>query len=72
MLGTMADPDLQIRGGGGGGRPVIQTLRKGGAQSQKKIFPALRASFRSKIRQGGPLGPSPGAATREKGRECLL
>ena len=70
MLGTMADPDLQIRGGGG--EASHPDPEKRGAQSQKKIFPALRASFRSKIRQGGPLGPSPGAATREKGRECLL
>jgi len=41
-LGTEADPDFQIRRGGG---PVIQTMRKGGAQSPKKFFPALRASF---------------------------
>ena len=39
---TMVDPDLQVRGGGGGGL-VIQTLRKGGARSQKKIFSALQA-----------------------------
>ena len=29
---TVADPDLQVRGVGGGGG-VIQTLRKGGARS---------------------------------------
>ena len=41
---TVVDPDLQVRGGGGGGGGlVIQTLRKGGARSQKKIFSALQA-----------------------------
>ena len=40
---TVVDPDLQVRGGGGGGGLVIQTLRKGGARSQKKNFSALQA-----------------------------
>ena len=35
--GPVADPDLQIRGGGGGAA-VIQTLRKGGRPVPEKIF----------------------------------
>ena len=55
----MADPDLQIRGGG---HPDPEI--KGGTRSPQKFFPALRASFFSKIRGGaGPPGPSPGSAT---------
>ena len=68
MLGTVADPDLQKRGGGGGGRPVIQTLKKGGGQSQKKFFPALRASFWSKNKAGGTPGPLPWSLHWEKGK----
>ena len=49
------------RGGGGGGG-VIQTLRKGEAQSPKNIFSALRTSVWSKnkggrARQAPPLDP---------------
>ena len=51
----------------GGSRPsdkvgagVIQTLRKGGERSQKRIFSALRAK---KIRGPCPPGLSPGSGT---------
>ena len=54
--------------GGGGGRPVIQNLRKGGAQSQKKFFPALRASFWSKNKAGGTPGPLPWSRHWGKGK----
>ena len=52
----MTDPDFQIRGGGGHLDPEIR-----GAQSPKKFFLALRASFWSKNKGGGgrPLGPLP-------------
>ena len=59
----MADPDLQIRGGGGG-HPDPETT---GERSQKKIFLALWASFWTKNMGGGgvagPPGPSPGSTT---------
>ena len=45
----MPDPDLEIRGGGGG----IHTLRQGGRWSPPQNFLALRASFWSK-NKGGP------------------
>ena len=52
----MFDPDLEIRGGGGGGA-LIQSLRKAGAVSQK-IFSALGASVWSKNYGGrAPQGP---------------
>ena len=49
----MADPGLQIRGGGGGrgGHPHPE-IRGGGGVS-KKIFSALRASFWSRSKKGG-------------------
>ena len=50
----MADPDLQIRGGGGGGDGL------------QKIFLALWASVWSKnmgAGGAGPPGPSPGSIT---------
>ena len=51
---AVPDQDLEIRGGGGcGGGPVIQILKKGGARSRKKHFSALRASFWWK-NKGGP------------------
>ena len=61
----MADPDLQIRrGGGGGGHPDTE-IRRGGLQN---FFSVLRASFssRNKGKEGGGgrgVGPSPGSAT---------
>ena len=51
----MADPDLQIRGGG----HLDPEIREGGGL--KIFFSALRALFWSK-NKGGP-GPSPGSAT---------
>ena len=56
----MPDPDLEIRGGGGGSsRP----LDKGG-RSPPKHFLALRASFWSKDKGGAsPPGPSYGSVT---------
>ena len=49
VLGSVADANLQIRGGGGGYPP--------------KFFSALRASFWSKNKEGqAPPGPSPGSA----------
>ena len=54
----MADPDLQIRRGGGG-HPDPE-IRGGGPQ--KKTFSALWASFSSKNKERRPP-PSPGSAT---------
>ena len=56
---SVADPNLQIRGGAGGGG-VIQTLRKGvGLVSKKDFFWLLRAPVWS-TNKGGP---SPGSTT---------
>ena len=58
----MADPELQIRGWGGG--TVIQTLRKGGeAVSKKKFFRPFGPQFGVKVRGGG-AGPYPGSALK--------
>ena len=46
----LSQQDLQVRGSGGGGA-VIQTLRKGGGPSLKKIV------FGPKIKEGGGLAP---------------
>ena len=53
----MADPDLQIKGGGGGGHPDPE-IRRGPAS--ENLF-----SFWSKNKRGapGPPSPSPGSAT---------
>ena len=51
LLTAMADPDLQIRGGGGHPDPEIT-----GGGLQKDFFFALRASFWSK-NKGGPGAP---------------
>ena len=59
---SLADPDFQIRGGGGGSfGAVIQNLRKeGGGSLKKKFFSTLTASVLSKNKgRGGPLGPLP-------------
>ena len=57
------DPDLQIRGGGGGvGHPDPEIT--GGTLSPKTFFSALWASFWSKNKGGAcSPGPSPGSAT---------
>ena len=67
---TMADPDLQTRGGGGGGRGHPDPEIRGG-QSQKKYFSALRASVWSTNKEVGPdpPGPSPESASVLRGRE---
>ena len=58
----MADPHLQIKGGGGS-HPNSE-IREGD-RSQKQFFSALRASFWSKNKGGGagPPAPFPGSAT---------
>ena len=56
---TVADPDLQIRGG-----PVIQTLRSGGGGVHKDFFRPFGPQFGLKIRGArAPLGTSPRSAT---------
>ena len=51
-LQAVADPDLQIRGGGGD---------KGEGRSPNKCFRPFRLNFSLKIRgDPGPPGPSPG------------
>ena len=47
---TVADPDLQIRGGGGHPDPDIK-----GGRSQKNFFSALRTSVWSKNKEGPSL-----------------
>ena len=56
----MADPDLQIRGGGGGGHPDPE-IRGGGAGLKKKFFRPFGPHFGLQIR--GEAGPSPGSTT---------
>ena len=58
----MADPDLQIGGGGGGVGHPDPEIR--GARSPKNGFQPFGPHFGGKIR-GGPSspGPSPGSAT---------
>ena len=60
---AVPDPDLEIRGGGGGGRSSRPL--DSGERSPKKVFSALRASVWSKNKGGGPgpPGPSPRPAT---------
>ena len=58
-IGPVADPDLQIKGGGGG-LPNSE-IRGEGADLKKKFFSALRALVSSK-NKGAP-GPPPGSAT---------
>ena len=58
----VADPDLQIRGGGGAGHRDPEISRGGGVS--KKIFLALQASVWSNNKGGpAPLGTSPRSAT---------
>ena len=58
----MADPDLQIRVGGGVGHPHSE-IRGGGGLVSKKIFSSLWASFWSKNKgeKEGGTGLSPGS-----------
>ena len=61
---TVADPDLQIRGGGGGGHPGPEI--RGGTGLPKNFFWPFRPHFGRKMRgEPGPPGPSPGSATAE-------
>ena len=50
----MADPDLQIRGGGGHPDPEI----RGGDDLKKNYFRHLGPQFGLKEKGGGPAGPS--------------
>ena len=53
LLTDLADPDLELRGGGG-----LDVL------AMAAIFPSVISSFLPKIRGGGgPPGPSPRSAT---------
>ena len=60
LLKALADPDLQIRGvGGGAGHPEPEI--RAGPRLQKNIFSALLASFWSKNKVGGGGEPGPRA-----------
>ena len=54
VTSALANPDLQIRGGGGHPVPEI----RGGNRSQKNFFSALRVSVWSKHKGGGPCPES--------------
>ena len=56
----MADADLQIRGGTGGGGVVIQTLRKGVGPVSKKNF---SGPFGPRVWSTNKTGPSTGSAS---------
>ena len=65
LYSAMADPDLQIKGLGGGGAV------------SKNVFSALRASFWSNNKRGGggsgPPGPLPCIRhCREKAYACIV
>ena len=53
-VSALADPDLQIRGGGVHPDPEIRGMGR-----SKIFFSALRATDRSKSEGGGPPGPLP-------------
>ena len=62
LQSPVVDPDLQIRGGGEGGR-LSRPWDKKGPRPQKKFFSAL-PHFGLKIRrEAAPPDPSPGSAT---------
>ena len=61
ILKSVADPDLQIRGGGGGGHPYPEIR---GAVSRKRCLGPFGPQFGRNIRGG----PSPGSATENGGR----
>ena len=70
FLGThkpVADPDLQIRRGGGGHPdPEIR-----GSPVSKNFFRPFGRPFGRKIRGPGPPGPSPGSATANQPNRLL-
>ena len=73
LLIPMADPDLQITGGRGGGAGCGSSRswdkRGGGGLNKTIFFSALQASVWSKNKRGpGPPGPFPGSATVYKHR----
>ena len=53
----MPDPDLEIRGRGGGGCRSSRPLERGGGSLQKKFFRSLGPQLGLKIR-GGPDPPA--------------
>ena len=55
---TVADPDFQRRGaGGGGGSHLDPQIRGGGGGLQKKYFRPFRPQFGLKIKGEGERGP---------------
>ena len=70
---VVADPDPQIRGGGGGGHPDPEISVGGlGAVSKKIFFQPFGPQSGLKIKGcPGPPVPSPGFATSVKGT-CAL
>ena len=68
----MADPDLQIRGEGGGGHPDPEIMAGEGRGSPKK-FSAFGPQFGLKIRgDPAPPGPSRGSATEKSDHFCKV
>ena len=61
----VADQDLQIRGGGGGGHPDPEI--RGGLASKKHVFRPFGPHFDLIIRGPGPPGPSPESSTANRG-----
>ena len=59
----MADPDLQIRGGGGGRRSPDPEIRGKGPGLQNKFFQPFGPQIGLKIRGPGSPGPSPRSVT---------
>ena len=64
----VADPYLQMGGGGGRGKPGHPDPEIGGRRSQKNFFGPFGPQFGLKIRRGRPPGPLFGSAT---GIYCL-
>lgn len=57
VLKPVPNPDLEIRGMGGGGEAVIQTLRlEGGPQSPNFFFGPSGLTLPLKLREGAPGG----------------
>ena len=58
---ALADPNLQIRGWGGGGHPDPET--RGIEPSKKDFSRPFGPQFAPKVREAGPPSPSLGSAT---------